>query len=147
MGSPHTLGDKPDVQEIWDSTLSRLTDPVDPGFVREFQQSAVAQPVPQAFFRMVVRESLKAPARVWRATFQGLLEDDSAKALGQIRAPTLVMWGDQDTVLSRDDQETLVAAIPGARLVVYSGAGHALYWEEPDRIASDLVAFVEDLVS
>jgi hypothetical protein len=28
---------------------------------------------------------------------------------------------------------------------VYAGAGHALYWEEPACVASDLVAFVEDL--
>jgi pimeloyl-ACP methyl ester carboxylesterase len=26
---------------------------------------------------------------------------------------------------------------------VYPGAGHAFYWEEPDRVAYDLVAFIE----
>lgn len=41
----------------------------------------------------------------------------------------------------------MAAAIPDARLVVYSGAGHSIYWEEPERIASDLSAFVEKLVT
>ena len=54
----------------------RLADPVDPAFVREFQESTLAQPVPSAFVDMVVRESLKVPALLWREAFEGLLEDD-----------------------------------------------------------------------
>jgi pimeloyl-ACP methyl ester carboxylesterase len=147
VGSPLTLRDKPGVLELWDSTVSKLTDPVDPGFVREFQESTLTQPVPQAFLETLVQESLKVPARVWKATFEGLLEDDSSGELDKIKAPTLIIWGDQDTILPRSDQEALAAAIAGSRLVVYPGAGHAFYWEEPDRFASDLVAFIEDLVN
>ena len=36
LGSPATLNDKPDVLELWDSTISKLTDPIDPDFVRAF---------------------------------------------------------------------------------------------------------------
>jgi non-heme chloroperoxidase len=36
-------------------------------------------------------------------------------------------------------------AITGARLVVYENAGHALHWEEPERFAADLAAFVKSL--
>lgn len=145
LGSPATLRDKPGVLEIWESTVSKLTDPVDPDFVREFAESTLAQPVPQAFVETMVQENLKVPALVWRATFEGLLEDDSFSELSKINAPTLIVWGDQDALLPRGDQEVLEAAIAGSRLVVYPGAGHAVYWEEPDRVASDLAAFVEEL--
>ncbi len=147
MGSPLTLQDKPGVLEVWDSTISKLTDPVDPDFVREFQQSTLVQPVPQEFLDTLVQENLKVPARVWRATFEGLLEDDSFGELDKIKAPTLIVWGDQDAVVPRSDQEALAATIVGSRLVVYPGAGHGFYWEEPDRFASALVAFIEDLVN
>jgi pimeloyl-ACP methyl ester carboxylesterase len=43
----------------------------------------------------------------------------------------------------RKDQDTLLAAIPGARLVVYEGIGHALHWEDPERVAGTLVEFIE----
>jgi pimeloyl-ACP methyl ester carboxylesterase len=99
----------------------------------------------QAFLETLVQENLKVPARVWRATYEDLLEDDSFEELDKIEAPTLILWGDQDAILSRSDQEALAAAIAGSRLVVYPGAGHALYWEEPARFASDLAAFVEGL--
>jgi pimeloyl-ACP methyl ester carboxylesterase len=56
--------DNPVVVEFWHSTVSKLSDPVDPDFAREFQVSTLAQPVPQEFLDGVVRESLKLPARV-----------------------------------------------------------------------------------
>ena len=63
-GSFATYRNNPVLVEFWESTVSRLTDPIDPGFVREFQESTLAHPVPSAFLDTVVRESLKVPARV-----------------------------------------------------------------------------------
>jgi non-heme chloroperoxidase len=145
LGSPATLRDKPGVREMWDSTISKLTDPIDPGFVREFAESTLAQSVPQAFMDTMVQENLKVPARVWRATAEGILEDDSFGELNKINTRTLIVWGDRDAFLPRGDQEMLEAAITGSRFVVYPGAGHLVYWEEPDRVGSDLVAFIEAL--
>ena len=147
LGSPATMQGKPDLLAVWDSTLSHLTDPIDPDFVREFAESCIAQPVPAPFFETIVQENLKAPARVWTATFEGLLEDDSYKELDKIKAPALIVWGDQDAVLPRSDQEALAAAIPDSRLLIYPGAGHAFYWEIPDRVALDLAGFIADLDS
>ncbi len=146
LGSPASLGDKPGARQLWDSTVSKLTDPVDPGFVRQFAASTLVRPVPPAFFEDMVQESLKVPASVWRATLEGLMTDDSLGELHTIEAPTLIIWGDQDAVLPRSDQEALAAAIPGSRLVVYPGAGHVFYWEEPERVASDLAAFAAALL-
>jgi pimeloyl-ACP methyl ester carboxylesterase len=44
------------------------------------------------------------------------------------------------------DQDALVDAIPGARLTVYAGGGHAFHWEDPATFARDLVAFVDERV-
>jgi non-heme chloroperoxidase len=145
LGSPAILRDIPGVLEVWESTLSKLVDPIDPGFVREFVDSTLARPVPQAFLETMVQENLKVPARVWRATMEGLLEEDFPGEIHAIKAPTIIVWGDRDGLLTRSDQETLAASIAGSRLVVYPGAGHAVYWEEPERVASDLAAFVEGL--
>jgi pimeloyl-ACP methyl ester carboxylesterase len=144
-GSFASYRGNPVLMEFWESAVSRLTDPIDPTFVRQFQESTLAQPVPPDFLDMVVGESLKVPARVWRAAFEGFLEDDVAGDLGRIRAPTLIAWGARDALCSRRDQDELLAAIPGARLLVYENAGHALHWEEPARFAADLVAFVGSL--
>jgi non-heme chloroperoxidase len=145
VGSVTTWRGHPDFVELWDSAVSTLEDPVDPGFVREFQESTLAQPVPPEFVDTVVRESLKLPARVWKAALlEGLLRDDFSAELGRIEAPTLIVWGDRDA-LTENEQESLAAAIAGSRHLVYPGAGHGLHWEEPARFAADLAAFAEEV--
>ena len=145
-GSCATYSGNPVIVEFWETAISPLTDPIDPELARDFQQSTLAQPVPRTFFDTAVRESLKVPAHVWRAAFQGFLEDDFVDEIGRIKAPTLILWGARDVLCPRADQEALVAEITGARLAVYESAGHALHWEEPERFAADVVAFAESLV-
>ena len=131
--------------ELWESVVSTLADPVDRGFVRDFQRSTLARPVAPAFFETVVRESLKVPARVWRETFADFLHADLSAALPQITAPTLIVSGDRDEFSSRRDQMALHAAIPDSRVMVYPGTGHGFHWETPARFASDVVAFAHQL--
>lgn len=91
----------------------------------------------------MVRESLKVPARLWRATAEGLLGAVAPIETGTIAAPTLPLGGEREELCSRADQEALVAAIPGARLEVYEGGGQLVHWEQPERLARDVAAFGE----
>lgn len=141
VGAFSALYDKPDLQELWQA-VAELRDPVDPGFVREFQESTATQPVPAEFMEAVIAESRKVPARVWQATLKGLRDAEATTEAGTITAPTLILWGDRDALCSRRDQEALVAAISGARLVILQGTGHAVHWEQPERVAAELAAFV-----
>lgn len=145
MGSFASFKDKPGLVEFVEVGISQLEDPIDPAFAREFQESTLAQPIPAEFLETVVQESLKVPARVWKAAFQSLLEGEFPDELSKIKAPTLIVWGDQDAYCPLSDQETLRTAIVGSRLLIYSGVGHAVHWEEPARFAADLTAFVKRL--
>jgi pimeloyl-ACP methyl ester carboxylesterase len=69
-GSFATCHGNPTLVDLWQSGVSQLTDPIDPSFVREFQESTLAQPVSPAFLDTVVQESLKVPARVWQAALK-----------------------------------------------------------------------------
>jgi pimeloyl-ACP methyl ester carboxylesterase len=131
------------IEEFWDTGVSMLEDPIDPYFALEFQESTLANPIPMNYFEMVVEESLKVPAFVWREAFQGFLEDEFPNELGKINVPTLIVWGDQDTFVPKSGQESMTKAIPDARLMVYRNTGHALHWEEPFRFAADLSRFVQ----
>jgi pimeloyl-ACP methyl ester carboxylesterase len=145
IGTPRSLRDKPTAAEFA-RTVAGLRDPIDPVFVREFVQSTVSGAVPAAFLENMIGESLKVPAHVWNATVHGLLEAVPPTETGLIAAPTIILWGDRDAFLPRGDQEGLAAAIPGSRLVVYEGAGHAVHWEEPERVAADVVGLAVDPV-
>ena len=126
--------------------VSALKDPIDPGFARDFQQSTLAQPVPLEFFSMIVGESLKVPARVWKAALEPYRTMDFSAELPKIRVPTLLIWGDRDAFTRRLEQDALNQAITGSRLVVYAGAGHSPHWEEPQRFAEEIATFVATTV-
>jgi pimeloyl-ACP methyl ester carboxylesterase len=146
MGAFSTLGGNRAVRELWDSAVATLKDPVEPGFAREFQESTLANPVPEAFLDTIVAESLKVPARVWRAALQGQMQTDLSPELARIKAPTLIIWGGKDGICTRREQDRLAASIRGSEFVPYAGAGHGVHWEQPKRVAVDLRAFVERAV-
>lgn len=147
IGSFTTVQGNPQVKELWDAVTSKLTDPIDPNFVRDFQRSTLNKPVPQEFFDSAVRESLKVPARVWQAALKGLMETDISGDLGKIKAPTLILWGDQETFFLRNEQDALVKGISNSRLVVYPGLGHSPIWEDPKRVAGDLATFFDRIAN
>lgn len=141
LGSFAKLRGNPGVQELWDSVVSNLADPVDPNFALEFQKSTLARPIAPASLDTFVRETLKVPARVWRATFSEFLQADFSNERKTITTPTLIIWGDQDGFITRNDQVVLHDAIRDSRLVIYPGVGHAIHWEDPTQVASDLANF------
>ncbi len=133
------FGGKPDVHALLDE-FSELGDPIEPAYARAWQDSTMALPAPEPFMEMIVAETCKPPAHVWRAALRGLVEDRPLPA-GSITAPTLLVWGERDEMVPRADQDELLRRIPGAELRVYEGGGHALHWERPARFAADLVEF------
>ena len=88
---------------------------------------------------------LKAPVtRVWKALAASIASFDTCAELARIQAPTRIVWGDADAIFGRADQETLRSGIAGATLSVYRETGHTPHWEEPERFARELAAFVGD---
>lgn len=121
-----------------------LEDPVSVEFARDFQASTVYRPVPDSFFERIVAESLKLPARLWRDVIDQLLAYDDATQLARIVTPTLLLWGEHDALFAREDQESLVTAIPGARLRIYQETGHCPNWERPEDVAADVHTFLRE---
>jgi non-heme chloroperoxidase len=123
-----------------------LNDPVDPSFMDDFQKSTVVRPLNPPFLQTLVGESLKVPARVLKAVLSELMKVDYTKELPAVKQPVLLVWGDQDTLTGKENQHQLLQSIAGARLSVYNGVGHSVHWEEPQRFAREVEAFVKEKV-
>jgi pimeloyl-ACP methyl ester carboxylesterase len=140
LGSPRSLrGPRPRFADV----VATLEDPIDAAFVRELNDGMVGRAVPEVVMAMLCEENLKVPARVWRDALEGLLAADPPLDTGRISAPTLIVWGARDSLLSRADQDTMAAEIPGARLVIYADVGHAPVVEAPECVAADLTALCD----
>jgi non-heme chloroperoxidase len=115
-------------------------DTIDPAFARAFQESTVAKPMPPQFLSMVVSESLKVPAHVWRATFTAMLSEELEPTW--IACPTLLIGGAKDELFDDGDRRALAAVFPNSREILYPDLGHAPHWEDPARVARDVAACV-----
>jgi hypothetical protein len=62
-----------------------------------------------------------------------MVEHDFSQIVRAIRAPTLIIWGAQDTIAPPRTGQALASSIPGARLIVLEGAGHAPQLQMPER--------------
>ena len=60
------------------------------------------------------------------------------RRLGEVKAPTLVITGQNDTTVDPQRQKVLVNNIPGARQVIIPGAGHAVSIDQPVTIQPGL---------
>jgi pimeloyl-ACP methyl ester carboxylesterase len=61
--------------------------------------------------------------------FRRVVEQDLVPYAARIKAPTLLVWGDQDQDTPLWQGQTLEKTIPDAGLVVFAGAGHFAYQE------------------
>jgi pimeloyl-ACP methyl ester carboxylesterase len=130
-------------REFVNSVVLGLADPIDPDFAKSFVADTSSEHVAPELVATLVADILKVPARVWHAMFSGLLDYDDTPELTRIAAPTLLIWGDDDAVVSREMQDELADRISHAELIVYPGVGHTPRWDDSKRFSEDLGAFIE----
>lgn len=98
---------------------------------------------PERFEEMLdVRMSHLAPLYAWRRQLEAVLESERADRLREIRAPTLVVHGEEDPLIPVGNGRMLAEKIPGARLVTLPQRGHMLNWEAPESVASEIHSFL-----
>ena len=119
-----------------------LEDPVPIDFIREFQYGTAFQKLPEDFMNRIIAESLKLPANVWHEAMKGMLAADSKSELGKIKVPTLILWGEKDSIFPRSEQDALLSAIPDSALKVYEKVGHNPHWEKPKLFVKDVEKFL-----
>lgn len=69
---------------------------------------------------------------------------DSTPLLGQIRAPALVVGGEEDLLSPPQTMAEMANAIPESRHVVLSEAGHLSNLESPEKFSAALSGFLEE---
>jgi pimeloyl-ACP methyl ester carboxylesterase len=63
-------------------------------------------------------------------------------SLGTIAAPTLIVWGSDDTTTPLSQAEDLQGSVAGSTLEIVSGTGHRPHLEDPEATAALISAFL-----
>jgi pimeloyl-ACP methyl ester carboxylesterase len=69
------------------------------------------------------------------------LSEDLVNSFEKFNFPVKIIWGSQDNIISGEEMRTLSDKLPNAKLLVYNGAGHSAYKDEPEQFKRDLLEF------
>ena len=126
---------------LWGAIMG-LQAPIDPK--GEFMKAWYANPNPvdPAFLEREMAESAAVPIHVWRGILIELLTNDFGRLAPDIKAGTLIVWGDQDGFFNEQAQNDLRAALPTAQFKAFAGLGHNLMWENPADVGEAIASFL-----
>lgn len=115
-----------------------------------------ARTVPRQFFRLLLdiprepvslafialTDYLRAGLGRTAKTFAYALQDGTERKMPHVSQPALVVRGASDPVVSGRWAEEVSALLPAGRLLVMPGAGHAVNYNSPDRLARAVLDFL-----
>ncbi len=84
-----------------------------------------------------------AAGEVLRKTLVSLVNTDIRDILPNIKCPSLLIWGENDTATPLADAKTIENLIPDAGLCVIKGAGHFSFCERPYEAHAILRSFIK----
>lgn len=84
-----------------------------------------------------------AAPEVLRKTLVNLVNTDIREILPNIKCPTLLIWGENDTATPLEDAKTIESLIPDAGLCIIKGTGHFSFCEKPYEAHAILRSFIK----
>ena len=71
------------------------------------------------------------------------VNQDLKHLMPKIKAPTLLIWGENDTATPLRDAKTMEKLIPDAGLVSFKGAGHYSFLDNPVQFRAVIQSFLK----
>src|SRR5438067_1926162 len=94
------------------------------------------------FFLILVYDALRAGPLTLLRSAQDLLTKDIRDSLKSIMAPTLLVWGENDTLVPPVLGDVLRKEIAHARLLILKKAGHVGMFDQPEEFNAAVLAFL-----
>nr|PZN30478.1 MAG: alpha/beta hydrolase [Chloroflexota bacterium] len=95
-----------------------------------------------SFLPVLVGDALRAGLWTVVAAARQLLASDLTVRLSDIRAPTLLVWGERDRLVPVEVGRRLQEALPGSRLEIIARAGHNPMWDRPEEFNRLVLEFL-----
>ncbi len=99
----------------------------------------------EAYREIYSSSDYKQASPIMKQVLTKVVNEDLREHLNSIKVPVLLIWGDKDTSTPLEDAQLMEQLIPNAGLVVFEGAGHFSYQEQPSRTLTIIRTFLGGL--
>lgn len=83
-------------------------------------------------------------SNMMRAILSKVVNEDLKHLMPQIKAPTLLIYGENDTATPVSDARIMEKLIPGSGLVVFNGCGHYSFLDNPVQFRAVINSFLQE---
>ncbi|WP_267928017.1 alpha/beta fold hydrolase [Desulfolithobacter dissulfuricans] len=112
-------------------------------FVRDVGLNRPVLVGPSMGGRIALEFAINHPDMVSRLVLVGPVGvEENQEHLARIRVPTLVIRGSEDQISPASSAQMLVSSVPDCQLVVFEGAPHPCYLDQPELWHSTLLDFL-----
>ncbi|MEM7539892.1 MAG: alpha/beta hydrolase [Chloroflexota bacterium] len=117
-----------------------------PSFIGTAQTELGEEPLPeQHFFEQIVDDATQMDPAAFTEVANALGQWNRFADARYLTLPCLVLWGDQDPIVTREEMTRTLIAMPGANnLEVLRGVGHSPMIEAPLTLAERIVDFITE---
>jgi len=100
--------------------------------------------IPRPMLNVMARERMRN-YDLEKRIFEELSSDSIEKKVTGLKTPALIVWGENDRVISAATAGVLHNLMPDSRVIIMPGVGHLPMIEEPDKAADDYLKFRDEL--
>jgi pimeloyl-ACP methyl ester carboxylesterase len=95
----------------------------------------------ERYYQLTLREGNR---QALRQRFVQAPSGEAHERIGELKLPTLILWGGRDRLIPPDNAERFLRDIEGSRLVLFEALGHVPQEEDPLRTVPALQCFLAD---
>lgn len=127
-------------------SLALLMCTIDPLFFEDgFDGNALLDYTKKLFIRDIIADAQSMSPALFTAIAEALGKWNRFADAHRLTLPSLIIWGDQDEIISRDATTRTLIALPGANnLEVLRGVGHSPMIESPLTLAEKIIEFITE---
>lgn len=99
---------------------------------------------PADLLPLLAADAVRAGPASFATAVHDLFATDHRAQLSRLTQPSLVVWGEHDTIVPMEIGVALTNALPNAHLAVIEDAGHAPMWEQAERFNRIVIDFLQE---
>jgi pimeloyl-ACP methyl ester carboxylesterase len=103
---------------------------------------AATHRMPLRFLPTLAYDALRAGPRTIVRASRSLFAIEEGQRFDSIRCPTLLIWGDRDTLVPLALADRLLALLPGSQLCVIKRAGHVVMFDRASEFNNAVLQFL-----